>query len=445
MIVESGPAAGVVALTALQEGGQLGDDVLSFEMGGTTAKLCFLSRGKPHVTRDLEIARAQRFKPGSGLPVAHPSVDLLEIGAGGGSIAAVGPDGLLRVGPRSTGAFPGPACYGLGGVEPTVTDANLVLGYLLPSSLGPDLPLDAGLAASVIVGELGALGLGPREAASAIHRVVVENMAQAARIAAAERSADVRSYQLVAYGGAGPMHAAAVARILGIDQVVVPSHAGVLSSLGCLLAPRSASVITPVRRPLGEVDWQPVESSLSKLASDVTVPGGDRGFAAQAVTLLAEMRYRGQQRNRVHVPVPCSIVDALTLGSPVESADVAELGKAFETAYSEYFGRLVPGGVIEVVSVTISLTRSSTVHLPPSAPAAPPLSHSSSDERVDMYFEGWGLCAGRVLPRAEVPEGGLPGPALVVDPDTTIVVPPDFSVALIGGLVVMTASGGEPK
>ena len=229
-LLESGPAAG--ALAAGHWGGRAGRaNVLAFDMGGTTAKACLVEDGVPMVAREFEAARTYRFARGSGLPLRVPVVDLIEIGAGGGSVATVGPFGLPKVGPESTGAVPGPASYGQGGEEATVTDADLLLGYLNPEFfLGGDMRLDED-SARRSVERLGVgLGLGLEAAAAAVHRVVNENMAIAARMHAVERGRDLRRFALVATGGAGPVHAWGVARALNITELIVPPSAGVASA-----------------------------------------------------------------------------------------------------------------------------------------------------------------------------------------------------------------------
>ncbi|MBX6343118.1 MAG: hydantoinase/oxoprolinase family protein, partial [Thermomicrobiaceae bacterium] len=236
-LLESGPAAGAFAASYF---GRLAGhaDVLSLDMGGTTAKACVVERGQPEVAHMLEADRVHRFKPGSGLPIMAPTVDLIEIGAGGGSIAHLSEVGLLSVGPQSAESDPGPACYGLGGEEPTVTDANVVLGYLDPDYfLGGRMRLDPERARRAIEARVAApLGLSVPEAAWGIHAIVNENMARAARTHIIERNRDPRGLALVAFGGAGPAHAVAVARILGISTVVVPPGAGVASAIGALTA-----------------------------------------------------------------------------------------------------------------------------------------------------------------------------------------------------------------
>jgi N-methylhydantoinase A/oxoprolinase/acetone carboxylase beta subunit len=438
-MVESGPAAGVVALRALQAAGRLPDRLLSFEMGGTTAKLCFIRDGIVPLTRDLEVARVRRFKAGSGLVIAHPSVDLLEIGAGGGSIATLGPDGLPRVGPESAGSHPGPACYGLGGKQPTVTDANLVLGYLEPSTIGFGLDLDVQAAEDAVAATFEPLGLDARDAAAAIYRVVVENMAQAARIAAAERAVDVRAFDLVSCGGAGPMHAAALARVLGIDRVVVPAFAGVMSSLGCLLAPRVRTVVRPVRRPLESVDWGQVRTALDELASEPYSVDDQGGAVATPpeVEVLADMRYRGQQKNRIQVRIPTSVVDAIQAGQDLPAAGGSEIRARFEQAYLDLFGRLVAGGVAEVVDVQIILRWPTSIDLP-SGSDTEIAGRPVEDHVVEMYFAGWGQRQGWVTTRQGIACAARPGPGLILDPDTTTVVPPDFCASGADGTLLLT-------
>jgi N-methylhydantoinase A len=443
-MVESGPAAGIVALRALQDSGRISDAVLTFEMGGTTAKLCFLRSGRRYATRSLEVGRTSRFKPGSGLTIAHPSIDLLEIGSGGGSIASYGEDGLLHVGPDSAGSNPGPACYAFGGKHPTVTDANLLLGYLLIDSLGDSIRLDRAAAESAIATDLEPLGLDPVKAAAAIYRIVVENMALAVRVAAAERGLDVRSFQLVACGGAGPMHAAAVARTLGMSEIVVPECAGVISSLGCLLAPRSHSFLLPVRAVLDSVQWDEVQSNVLAEVAEARARGSDSDISEndRLTKVSVDMRYVGQRRNRLEVPVPKEMADPLVRGQPLPIGFGSQLREAFELAYVEQFGRLVRGGSIEVVSLDVTIEAASTTDFPRLATSRRPLSNGGQ-RTTQMYFDWWGSRTGWVHSRASLPVDGLQGPGMVVDPDTTVVVPPDFHARTLESLVVLTRSEGQ--
>src|ERR687888_53726 len=238
-LIESGPAAGALAASFYSQLKGL-DHVISFDMGGTTAKICVIDQGQPMVTTEFEVARVYRFKKGSGLPVKVPVIEMIEIGAGGGSIARIDELGLLKVGPNSAGADPGPACYGLGGKEPTVTDANLLLGYLDPEFfLGGRMRLDRASAEAAMQSVAEPLGLTTLDAAWGIYRIGGENMAGAARVHIIEKGRDPRRYAMVGFGGAGPAHAARVGKILGVRQVIVPPASGAASALGFLVAPTS--------------------------------------------------------------------------------------------------------------------------------------------------------------------------------------------------------------
>jgi N-methylhydantoinase A/oxoprolinase/acetone carboxylase beta subunit len=255
-LIESGPAGG--AIGAAFFGDLCGEhDLVAFDMGGTTAKIAMIESGRPSISHQLEVARVHRFKKGSGLPIQFPSVEMLEIGAGGGSIARIDELGLLKVGPDSAGADPGPACYGRGGAQPTVTDAALVLGYLDPGNfLGGAMPLDRAAAERAITEHIAQpLGLSLADAAWGIHQLVVENMASAAKIHIVERGNDPRQYALLASGGAGPIHAASVARLLRQDRVLYPLAAGVLSAIGFLVAPVSFEFSQSQPQMLTDADW----------------------------------------------------------------------------------------------------------------------------------------------------------------------------------------------
>ena len=238
-LLESGPAGGGLATVLFGRAAGL-DDVISFDMGGTTAKACLIEGGRAEIAPMMEAARVHRFKRGSGLPIKAPVIDMIEIGAGGGSIAAIDETGLLRVGPHSAGADPGPACYGQGGTEPTVTDANLLLGYYDPGFfLGGRMKLDRDAAERALARVGAKLGLSAVATAWGIHRLVTENMAAAARIHIVEKGRDPRRYAMVGFGGAGPAHAAGVARLLGVREVLIPPASGAASALGFLAAPLS--------------------------------------------------------------------------------------------------------------------------------------------------------------------------------------------------------------
>ncbi len=442
LMVESGPAAGVMAITNLQKTGRVANRALAFDMGGTTAKISFLKDGQPLLTRSLEIGRESRFKAGSGLLLALPSVDVLEIGAGGGSIASVDAAGLLQVGPQSAGANPGPACYGFGGELPTVTDANLLLGYLVPEMFaGGSIRLDEAAARKSIQRHLSRMIADPVEAAAAVNRVVISNMALAARVAAAERGLDARTFELVAFGGAGPMHAAGVARLLGIRRVVVPPGAGVMSSFGCLTAPKMHELIRGCGMTLASIDWKRAATLVGEARSRcVQVLRHSIGQeAALQETVHAEMRYKGQRRNRLHIEVPAASMDKLQRGESI----AAELGTSFEQAYVEQYGRMVPGGRPEVIIWRIQAVSPGVVS---DFELDMPENSSPMDSRSAMTFPDFPTKDGWLMSRDVLAsKGRTAGPGVIVDADCTTVVPPDFAASIDKfGAVVLDSQGDRP-
>jgi N-methylhydantoinase A len=342
LLLESGPAGG--ALSALNTARNAGiERILAFDMGGTTAKACVAVGGEPLIAHSFECARVSRFARGSGLPILIPSMDLIEIGAGGGSIAHVNELGLLNVGPGSAGADPGPACYGQGGERATVTDADLVLGYLdADNFLGGEMKLRYDLALAALAALAAPLKLGATEVAWGIHNIVNENMASAARIHIAEKGYDPREFTLVATGGAGPVHAVEVARKLQIPRVLATIAAGAGSCLGLLAAPARVDRAWSNPVLLKDIDWARVARVYDELRADAE----DELASAGAVTVAlqwwigAEMRYAGQGHN-VSVGLPWRKVTAAT---------EASLLREFERRYRQLYGHLVPGAAPQVVT-----------------------------------------------------------------------------------------------
>jgi N-methylhydantoinase A len=347
-LVESGPAAG--ALAAARAARRAGEPrLLSFDMGGTTAKACVIDRGEPLVAREFEVARADRFKRGSGLPIRVPVIELIEIGAGGGSIARVDRLGLLKVGPDSAGADPGPACYGLGGRLPTVTDADLLLGYLDSEFfLGGRMRLDRDAAARAVEEHVAApLGLDVTAAAWGIHRVVNENMAAAARIHGIERGRDLRRYPLFAFGGAGPVHGWAVARILRLERMLVPFGAGAISAWGLLAAPPAFDFVRTYRTRLDQADWAAVNALFEAMEAEARARLARAGVAGAAVRVrrVAEMRYVGQG-HEVEAEIP--------LGT-LTPESVAPITAAFEAAYQALYHRRPHGVPVEALNWRVTV------------------------------------------------------------------------------------------
>jgi N-methylhydantoinase A len=310
-------------------------------MGGTTAKACVAVGGEAPVAHFFECARVARFKRGSGLPILIPSIELIEIGAGGGSIAHANRLGLLNVGPESSGSVPGPACYGLGGTDPTVTDADLLLGYISASNfLGGDMPLDAHQAEMSMTRLADKLGVKMRDAAWGIYNMVNENMASAARIHIAENGHDPRDFTMVATGGAGPVHAVEVARKLRIPRVLIPIAAGAGSCLGMLAAPARVDRAWSNPQLLAACDWKQVSQALSALKKDAEAELDTAGAKNVSWRIGAEMRYQGQGAD---VPV------AINWESISEKTGEAILN-SFEEQYQKLYGRLVPNAKPQVIT-----------------------------------------------------------------------------------------------
>ncbi|MCC6792231.1 MAG: hydantoinase/oxoprolinase family protein, partial [Thermomicrobiales bacterium] len=350
-LLESGPAAG--ALVAAFHGALAGRDrVLSLDMGGTTAKACLIDGGRPSLAASLEAARVHRFKSGSGLPIAIPVVDLIEIGAGGGSIARIDELGLLKVGPDSAAADPGPACYGRGGTEATVTDANLLLGYLAEGSfLGGRMRLDRA-AAEDALGRLGArIGLSALDTAWGIYRIANEAMAAAARIHAIEKNKDPRRYTLLAFGGAGPAHAMSVAALLDIDEVIFPAGAGVASALGCLVAPPSISLARTYAGRLDALDWDRVEAVYAGMEREARSALHAAGLTDEQIRIerAVDLRLAGQYHEltvEFEKTGPTSGPSSRSAGGVIAAA----LSERFEAAYAERYGRMLTGLPIEAMT-----------------------------------------------------------------------------------------------
>ncbi|HEX3247235.1 MAG TPA: hydantoinase/oxoprolinase family protein [Chloroflexota bacterium] len=422
-LLESGPAGG--ALAAAHYGTAAGmADLLAFDMGGTTAKLCLIEDGQPRVANDFEVDRKYRFKRGSGLPVKVPVVELLEIGAGGGSIARLDSLGLLNVGPESAGSEPGPACYGRGGRQPTVTDADLILGYLDEAFfLGGQMPLDRSAAEAALRTIAEPLGLSLVDAAWGVHQIANESMANAARVHAIERGRDPGSFPLFAFGGAGPVHAYGVARILKSPGVIAPFGAGVTSSVGFLTAPLAFDFVRSRYTLLGQVDWDEINAIYDDLARQ-----GEKILLAADVLpdsihyrRQADVRYAGQG-HEVRIEIPEGFLGDTSL--PV-------IRQTFRDAYVSLYGRPGPDVDLEVMTWRVTASgprpelRLSTAEETSTGTLAP-----KGERRA--YFPEWREL--RLVPvydrYALSPGNGFAGPAIVEERESTVIVGPGARACL---------------
>lgn len=343
-LIESGPAGGAIAAAYFGERVGL-EHVIGFDMGGTTAKICIIDDFQPEHATEFEAARIARFAKGSGLPLKVPAVEMIEIGAGGGSIAHIDRTGLLKVGPESAGAAPGPACYGLGGEKPTVTDADLCLGYLDPEFfLGGAMRLDKAKAERAIASEIAVpLRLDPTRAAWGIHDVVNNNMARAAKIHCMERGKDPRLYTLVAFGGAGPSHAYRIAQVLGVQRILYPAHAGIMSSVGFLIARPSFEFVRSHEVPLAAGGVRRINELFAEMEREGRALLRTAGVATKSVEASRELgiRYSGQAFV-LYVRAPAAKTAA---------AFPALVERAFLKKYRSRYHRINPGVPLEVVSL----------------------------------------------------------------------------------------------
>ena len=347
-LVESGPAGGAIFAACIARQHGL-DEVVSFDMGGTTAKICLIDKAQPQTARAFEVARVYRFLKGSGLPLRIPVIEMVEIGAGGGSIARIDTLRRIVVGPDSAGSEPGPACYGRGGKEPTVTDADLVLGRIDPTTFsGGKMPLDLAAAKHAVDEQIAApLRLATEHAALGISEMVDENMANAARVHAIESGKDLQPRILIAFGGAAPLHAARVAEKLGISRVLVPTNAGVGSAVGLLRAPVAYEVVRGRLIRLESFDAVAANRLLAQMRAEAEAIVRR---AARAEELREQrsafMRYRGQG-HEIAVALP---------ERDFTPADRSTIRDLFEAAYRRLYSRAIPGVDIEILSWVVAVS-----------------------------------------------------------------------------------------
>ena len=434
-LVESGPAGGAVFAAGIAAQHGL-DKVLSFDMGGTTAKICLIRNYTPKTARVFEVARSYRFKKGSGMPISIPVIDMVEIGAGGGSLARV--DGMqqIRVGPESAGSEPGPACYGRGGVRPAVTDADLILGKLDPDNFaGGSIPLKVDAAAFALDQALGQpLGMPTIEAAWGLAEVVDENMANAARVHAVENGEDLSTYTMIAFGGAAPLHAGRLCEKLGVARCLIPQGAGVGSAIGFLRAPFSFESNRTHFMPHAGFAPHAVRDLFADMVAEAT--RFVRTCAPDA-PILADfkvyMRYKGQGWE---IPVPLTPAQA-------EQADPAVFLGRFEQEYTTLFGRTVAGMAVEITVWSVNAyTATAAVDALPLVTAQPAPTPSGQRQLFDAAL-GRAQDAG-IYDRAALPRGtALQGPALITEEETTTVLPLSRQARILGdGSIDITVQGG---
>jgi N-methylhydantoinase A len=429
-LVESGPAGG--AIFAAQIARRLGESkVLSFDMGGTTAKICLIENYQPETSRVFEVDRAARFLKGSGLPVRIPVIEMVEIGAGGGSIARVDALKRVTVGPESASSEPGPACYGRGGLRPAVTDADVALGKIDPDAFaGGTIKLDAELSKQALLRDIGEpLGLSAETAAYAVHEVVCENMASAARVHAVERGAVVGQHTLIAFGGAAPLHAARVAEKIGVSRVIVPSNAGVGSAVGFLAAPIAYELVRSRHVRIDAFDTAAVSAMLDEMATETRalVEPGAAGAPIRE-RRAAFMRYVGQG-HEIAVELP---------NRQLTAADLAGLRTSFETDYAALFERSIPGAAIEVLSWSVLATtepqnppRVAEVRRTPAGKASG--SRKFFDGRAGQLIEIPLYQRDQMAPGATIA-----GPAVIAEDETSTFVSMSFDAYIDGaGSIVM--------
>ena len=422
-LVESGPAGGAIFASQIARQCRL-DSVLSYDMGGTTAKICLIDDFQPQTSRAFEVARIYRFKKGSGLPLRIPVIEMVEIGAGGGSIARVDRLKRITVGPDSAGADPGPACYGRGGKAPTVTDADLLLGRIDPIGLsGGRMPLESDAAERAVQQTVAApLDLALPLAAFGVSEIVDENMANAARVHAIESGKDARGRTLIAFGGAAPLHAARMAEKLGLDRVLVPSNAGVGSAVGFLHAPIAYEIVRSQLQRLDSFDAAAANTLLAAMRAEAeAIVRRGEPTAPLTETRSAFMRYRGQG-HEIAVPLPVRAY---------READATELLDAFETAYRRLYSRVIPGVEVEVLSWVLLLSGPAPVddgepppepprYTPQPARRRPVFDSDSADFIEVAIYERAALVAGAVIA----------GPAIIVEDETSTVVSRAFDARI---------------
>jgi N-methylhydantoinase A len=413
-LLESGPAGGAIFAAHIAAAHRL-DQVLSYDMGGTTAKICLVEGRTPKTSKTFEVARTWRFKKGSGMPISIPVIEMVEIGAGGGSIASVDTMRQIRVGPQSAGSEPGPACYGRGGTEPTVTDADLLLGRIDPDAFaGGAMTLSAAASRAAVGSRIGkSLQLDIATAAYGISEVVDENMGNAARMHAVENGKELSAFTMIAFGGAAPIHAARLCEKLGIADAIVPPGAGVGSAIGFLRAPFAFESVRSAHVRLSRFDAAAVNAVIRELKDEATsfVRSGAPDVDPECAC-TAYMRYVGQGWE---IPVPITIRDYGADDGPL-------FGKIFSERYEFFFGRVIDGLDVEIVSW--SLRAASHIDPPPTVALTPKRRTVGRDVTREIFD----IQEGRFLPAAVVARADMmagdwiAGPAVITEDETSTIV-----------------------
>lgn len=433
-LLESGPAGGAIFAAEYARAHNL-DKVLSFDMGGTTAKICLIEDGAPKTANTFEIARTYRFKKGSGMTVSTPVVEMVEIGAGGGSIASIDSMGRIQVGPRSAGSEPGPACYQRGGLEPTVTDANLKLGRLDPDNFaGGAIPLSVEASEKAIEEKLGALAnLETDVAAFGITEMVDENMANAARVHTVENGRDIEQFTMVAFGGGAPLHSCRLCEKLNIKAMLIPPGAGVGSAIGFLRAPFSYEATRGLFQTLDAFDPDHINICLKELQAEATSFVDLGAPETERITkLTAFMRYSGQGWE---IPVPLEF-------RQFDSADVDDIKSRFEEAYTTLFGRTIEGLSIEITNWSLIVA----THVPePVAVKCQNTGQAASVKRMRGFYDAArrSNVEAQEIERTVMQAGVMvEGPAVIIEQETSTIVTSGYrAIGQSDGSMLLLAKG----